>query len=116
MLRVRLASLALACGFMFTLSGCCAFCEDGKLFPRLFRSNHGGGLGLLHGHRGADCECAPGGHMPPILGSAGQSGAIFTSVPSGSSSAIPITNIPVTQTPNAFKAPNAIPTPYVPSN
>lgn len=115
MLRVRLASLALACGFLFSLSGCCAFCEDGKLFPRLFRS-HYNGPGLFSGHRG-ECEC-PGGQMPGMLGSAPHSGPIFTSTPSMSSSTlpIPITNIPVTQPPQTFKVPNAAPTPYSPTN
>ncbi|MSQ95750.1 MAG: hypothetical protein EXR98_14510 [Gemmataceae bacterium] len=109
MFRARLASLALALGFLFTLSGCCAFCEDGKLFPRLF--HHGSRHGVFSGHRG-ECECQGGAHMPPIMGSAQHSGPIFT----GSTGPIPITNIPVTQVPNTFKVPNANPTPYSPTN
>src|SRR5262249_4597210 len=66
MLRLRLASLALATGFLVTLSGCMSTstsCNDGgcRIFQRLFnRTSNRGPTG--HG----DCECQ-GGMLPFML-------------------------------------------------
>ena len=115
MLRLRLASLALASGLMFTLSGCCSFCEDGKFtFPRLFRSNSSSRI-FGHGD-GAECECH-GSHLTGMMDAASMSGPGIT-MPAASSQAvpIPITNIPANQPPQIFKVPQASPTPYVPAH
>ena len=115
MLRLRLALSALACGFMVTLSGCASHCDDGRLFSRLF---HHDGPGLFHSaSRGHECECN-GAHMPPIMDEATMPGAVWHPGASISNPnlPIPITNIPPSQTPNAFKVPNASPTPYSPTN
>ena len=99
MFRNRLASLALACGLLFTISGCCAFCEDGRMFPRLFRST-GYRPGLLTG-RGHECECpAPDGTHGPIL-----------TTPHFPPSPVPITTNP----PLIQKVPQAQSTPYHPN-
>ncbi len=120
MRRIRLASLALACGLLTTLSGCCGFCEDGRLFPRLFRTNyHRPILDRFHGPAGAahpECECMHGPQLPPTDFPAGQ---IITMPPAGMPmSPIPITNIPAAQqqAPNILKVPQAAPTPYFPPN
>ena len=109
MLRLRLASLALASSLLLTLSGCCAFCEDGRLFPRMFNRSSNRAT-----TDGVDCECQrpgwPGGVEVPV----GQGPFI---VPPGAHAnpPIPITNIPATQPP-LFKVPQAPPTPYVPAS
>jgi hypothetical protein len=104
--------MALACGFLITLSGCCSFCEDGKLFPRLFRSNYSG-PGLFQG--GAECECnsTP---VPPIMDSAAFPSPSWSPPRPNPSMPIPITNIPANQPPHLFKIPQAAPTPYAPTN
>jgi hypothetical protein len=124
MRRLRLASLALACGLLSTLSGCCAFCEDGRMFPRLFRSSSQRPiLDRLHGNTGSigayhqpECDCQHGAHMPaPDF----QGGQIFTMPPTGmpvGPTPIPITNIPASQPPNILKVPQAAPTPYFPGS
>ena len=113
MLRRRMAFMALACGFLFTLSGCCTFCEDGRLFPRLFRSNYAG-PGLFHGN--AECECNTMPH-PPIMDSAALPGPSWMPPrPATSQTPIPITNVPGNQPPALFKVPPAAPTPYAPTN
>jgi hypothetical protein len=105
MLRIRLASLALASGLVFTLSGCCSFCEEGRPFPRLF--NHS-----AMSHPTAECECQSS-HLPQMMGDV--QGPILT-MPgaTGQTVPIPITNIPPGQPPAVFKVPTASPTPYVP--
>ena len=106
MLRLRLACLALATGFVFTLSGCYSTCEDGRLFPRLFRSARP----TMHD----DCDCH-NAHMPgPMMDPAAQ-GPIL--MPGATGSTVPIIrNTPPGQPPQVFKVPTAPSTPYVPSN
>ena len=106
MLRLRLASLALASGVLFTLSGCTSSCEREPLFSRLFdRSSSYRPMS----HSSAECECHNlfMGPMPTMMSSQGT----MTTMPSSATS-IPITNIPQGQPPMLFK--NAAPTPYVP--
>jgi hypothetical protein len=113
MLRLRLASLALACGFLLALSGCRSPCDDGGPF-RLFRSNYeGGGLfGGRHRGGGGDCPCS-NGQTPPFMDAAHSGPILTTPTVSNGNVPIPITNIPSSQPPNIFKVP-ATPTPYHP--
>jgi hypothetical protein len=118
MLRSRLASLAVACGLFFTVSGCCSFCEDGRF--RLFRSNYGSGSpGIFSHHQAPPCECNQGA-MPGIFDTASSHGpALMTPTSSNPTMPsptmpIPITNVPTNQPPQVFKLPMAAPTPYVP--
>jgi hypothetical protein len=112
MLRLRLAFLALASGLLFTLPGCCSFCEDGRLFPRLF--NHRSMSMPTHGLPG-ECECHSA-HMPPMMDAAAQGPILTAPGVAGQTVPIPITNFPGNQPPQAFKVPQASPTPYVPAN
>lgn len=110
MLRLRLAFFALASGVLLTLSGCCAFCEDGRLFPRLF-PNHRAFSG-----RPGDCECMHPG-APPFVDGGVVQGPVLTPPPgiAGQTMPIPsITNVPATQPPQVFKVPQAQTTPYTP--
>jgi hypothetical protein len=116
MLRLRLTCLALATGFVFTLSGCYSMCEDGRLFPRLF--NHCSRSGPT---KNGDCECQNGsapwnGPMPgPMMDPAIGKGPIL--MPGTPDSTVPIIrNVPPSQPPQVFKVPTAPSTPYVPSN
>ena len=116
MLRSRLASLAVACGLLVTLSGCCSFCEDGRLFPRLFKSNYQGAqAGSMFGHRAPECECHQGPHMPGIFDTASKHGPVLMTPASNPTMPIPITNVPTNQPPQIFKLPQAAPTPYIPT-
>ena len=115
MLRLRLASLAFAGSLLLTLSGCCSFCEDGRLFPRLFHrtSNSKAMPG------GVDCECHQpgwqhGAGMPTGHGPFVPPAPAMISAPNQHPS-IPITNINPNP-PQLFKVPNAPPTAYVPAN
>jgi hypothetical protein len=108
MLRLRLACLALASGLLFTLPGCCSFCEEGRLFPRLF--NHRS-MSMPTG----ECECHSA-HLPPMMDAAAQGPILTPPAFPGQTVPIPITNLPANQPPQIFKAPQATPTPYVPSN
>ena len=100
MLRIRLASVAVALGMMFTLPGC--FFHDGPLFPRINN--------FFHGHHDAPCECHAG-HLPPELH--GQNGPILM----GPGQTMPtITTVPAASQPNVFKGPSATTTPYFPPN
>jgi hypothetical protein len=114
MLRLRLASLALASGLLFLLSGCASTCEDSRFFPRLFRSNSMS-YPASHGMPG-ECEChnsqfAPGMEMSTLPGPMfPQSAGVNQTMP------IPITNIPPNQPPQIFKVPQALPTPYAPTH
>ena len=116
MLRLRLASLALASSLLLTLSGCCSFCQDGQLFPRLFRNTSWRGGGAV-ATEGVDCECHRG-HWPKGMEVPPGQGPFLA--PPGASFAppppIPITNVPVAQPPQTFKVPQAPPTAYVPGN
>ena len=114
MLRLRLSSLALASGLMFTLSGCCSFCEEGRMFPRLFPSSSMSMSGM-HGMPG-ECECHGAHSMPIGMDSASMPGPMWPvqSVPNASQ--IPITNIPANQPPQIFKIPQAQPTPFNPAH
>lgn len=106
MLRHRLAFLALATGFLFTLSGCCSFCEDGRMFPRLFNHSARSGPAMQ-----AECDCQ-NPHMM-MMDPALSKGPILTTP----GSTVPIiTNVPANQPPQVFKVPTAPTTPYVPSN
>jgi hypothetical protein len=108
MLRLRLAFLALASGLLFTLSGCCSFCEERPLFPRLFsRSSMSRPTG--------ECECHSA-HLPQMMDAAAQGPILTTPGGAGQTVPIPITNFPSNQPPQIFKTPQAPPTPYVPSN
>jgi len=110
MLRLRLACLALTGGLFFTLSGCCSVCEEGRLFPRLFNN-------CSMSRPTGECECRSA-QLPPMMDTGAQ-GPILTT-PGGAGQTvpmpIPITNVPANQPPPFFKAPQATPTPYVPSN
>jgi hypothetical protein len=118
MLRSRLASLAVACGLFFTVSGCCSFCEDGRF--RLFRSNYGsGGQGIFSHHQQPQCECNQGGMpgMPGIFDTTASHGPVMmTPASSNPTMPIPITNVPSSPPPQVFKLPMAAPTPYVPAH
>jgi len=104
MLRLRMASLALASGVLVTLSGCTSTCEREPLFSRLFDRSSSYGS-----RSSAECECHNSfmGPTPTMMPSQGT----MTTMPSSATS-IPITNIPQGQPPQLFK--NAAPTPYVP--
>jgi hypothetical protein len=108
MLRLRSACLALSGGLLFTLSGCCSFCEEGRLFPRLF---HYSSMSRPIG----ECECHSA-HLPQMMDAAAQGPILTTPGVAGQTVPIPITNMPANQPPQIFKAPQAPPTPYVPSN
>lgn len=114
MLRLRLASLALASGVLFTLPGCGIF-GDGPMFPRLFPSRCSSYAPTSHA--GPECEChnAFMGPQPQMMSSA--QGPIFTTPATASATTpIPITNIPATsQPPSIFRVPSAPPTAYVPN-
>lgn len=107
MLRLRLAILALACGFVFTLSGCRSTCDDDRLFPRLFRSNS---MSQPRGH--GECECQHG-QMPHMMESA--QGPILTTPGMAGTTMPTITTVPANQPPVFSKIPLAPATPYVPS-
>jgi len=114
MLRLRLASLALASGFLFMLSGCCSFCEDGRLFPRLFPSTSMSS-GAIHGMPG-DCGCQSS-QFPPGMEMSTLPGPQFPqAVGANQTVPIPITNLPPNQPPQVFKVPQAMPTPYNPTH
>lgn len=113
MLRLRLASLALASSLLLTLSGCCAFCEDGKLFPRLFKRTSQSHPAMM---AGADCEC-PRSHWPRgVEMPVGQGPFLVPPTASYPGTSIPITNVPAGQAPQIFKVPQSPPTAYVPNN
>ena len=113
MLRLRLASLALASGVLFTLSGCCAFCENGQpSFPRLFNRS------ASSAPHSAECECHNAFMAPPptMIGMSSAQGPILMQPSTASAQTpIPITNLPATQPPQMFRVPNAPPTAYVPN-
>ena len=102
MLRLRLAYFALASGFLFTLSGCCSFCEDGRLFPRLFRSNSAPVMGMP-----GDCGCHSA--MLPPTSEMGTGPMLMTP----GSYPVPITNVPSNPPPKILQAQ---PTPFSPTN
>jgi hypothetical protein len=116
MLRLRLASLAVACGLLVSLSGCSSMsgsstCDDGRF--RLFR-NSSFRPGIFHGGQNgtsAECECQ-NGHMMD-----GMHGPLMpTPIGASQTMPIPITSIPpAAQPPQVFKLPTAPATPYVPS-
>ncbi|MBI3822698.1 MAG: hypothetical protein HY289_08460 [Planctomycetes bacterium] len=109
MLRLRLAFFAAASGVLFTLSGCCAFCEDGRLFPRLLPNHR-----ALHSPRHGDCECMHQGH-PAMMEGVVQGPVLTPPNFPGQPTMIPsITNIPANQPPQVFKVPQAQTTPYTP--
>jgi hypothetical protein len=120
MLRLRLASLALASGLLFTTSGCMSTssCDDGgRLFSRLFHSNSAPSYGMP-----GECGCQTGGApfaapMPPIMDSASMPGPMWSSKSSkdGMPLPIPITNVP-NQPPQFPKNLLAQPTPFNPAN
>jgi hypothetical protein len=105
MLRHRLASLALATGLLFTLSGCFSTCEDGRLFPRLFNSSSRSGPAM-------DCECH-NALSPSVMMDPAAQGPILP----GPGANVPIiTTVPANQPPQRFnKVPTAPATPYAPS-
>ncbi|MBM3993751.1 MAG: hypothetical protein FJ303_06310 [Planctomycetes bacterium] len=107
MLRLRLAFVALASGLLFMLSGCCSLCEEGRLFPRLFRHH---ALRQSHGN----CECMHGGS--PVMMDAAHGPTLLTPGTAGTAAPIPIRDVPASQPPQVFKVPQATPTPFVPSN
>ena len=113
MLRLRLASLALASGLLFTLSGCCSFCEDSRLVPRLFNRSS---MSCQNCGQPGGCEC----HSPPMphmMDPAVQGPILTTPGGPGQTVPIPITNLPPNQPPPPnFRVPQASPTPYVPAN
>jgi len=112
MLRLRLASLALASSLLL-LSGCSSLCEDGRMFPRLFnRSSSRPAM-----TEGVDCEChsSPWTKGVPMPMPLGQGPFPAPSMASNGTPPIPITNIPANQPP-IFKVPQAPPTVYVPAN
>ena len=113
MLRIRLASLALAGGLLFTMSGCRTSCEEGGMFSRLFRSYSSTHSGMEGMHGGCDCHSA---HMPQMEGSMVHGPVLTTPGVVGTTVPIPITNIPANQPPQIFKVPQSSPTPYVPTN
>lgn len=118
MRRLRLVSLTLACGLLSTLSGCCTSSEDGRMFPRLFRTNYQRPiLDRIHGSAGIhqpECECMHGAQLPGHDFSGGQ---VMTMPSAGlHTTPIPITNIPAGQAPYILKVPQAAPTPYFPGN
>jgi len=118
MLRSRLASLAVACGLLITLSGCrsSSVCEDDRLFPRLFRSNYAsGGPGIFSHQKQPQCECNQG-QYPGIFDTASSHGPhLMTPTSNPTTMPIPITNVPNSPPPQVFKLPMAAPTPYVPA-
>lgn len=118
MLRLRLASLALASGLLFTLSGCTSTCEDSRLFPRLFRSSSMS-QSAIQGMPG-ECDCQQGVHgahqLPPMMDSASMPGPMWSSQTGPNAVPIPITNIPANQPPQIFKIPQAQPTPFSPAH
>ena len=112
MLRLRLAYLALASGVLFTLSGCCSFCENGRftLFP-----NRTAGYAS---YGGADCDChntfmspAPTMMMQGPVTTMPMTATAQPQMPTQ----IPITDVPTTPRPQLFRVPNAPPTAYVPN-
>ena len=106
MLRLRMTCLALATGFVFTLSGCCSFCEDGRLFPRLFNSSSRSSP-VMHG----ECDCH-NAHSPQMMMEPAAQGPVLMP-----GSTMPtITTIPANQRPQVFKVPTAPTVPYNPSN
>ena len=113
MRRLRLISLGLASSLLLTLSGCCSFCQDGQMFPRLF--NRSSNRAVMASD-GAACECqhqsawSPGVPMP-----VGQGPFLVPSGAPHQPPPIPITNIPPAQ-PQLFKIPQAPPTAYHPGN
>jgi hypothetical protein len=115
MLRSRLASLAVACGLLITLSGCCSMCEDGRL--RLFSgSQRTGSSPGIFSHQQPQCECNQG-HMPGIFDTTSSHGPVLmTPASSNPTMPIPITNMPTMQPPQVFKLPLAAPTPYSPAH
>lgn len=111
MLRLRLASLALASGVVFTLSGCQSSCDSPPLFGRLFdRSSSYRPMS----HSGPECECHNSSFMGPMPTMISSPGSMMTMPPSATQ--IPITNIPTSagQPPLFLKTPSAAPTPYAP--
>ncbi len=105
MLRLRMASLALASGVLFTLSGCYSMCDSGPLFPRL-----SGYAPLSRPHPECECHNSFMGPTPTMISSQGS----MTTMPS-SATQIPVTNIPTGgQPPQLFKSQNAVPGPWVP--
>lgn len=112
MLRLRLASLALASGLLMTLSGCLNTCAE-PMFPRMrsaFASRS-----VIHGEP-VDCECHGAAHMPVPADFASMQGP---QLPPGTvmpmPSPIPVTNVPAGQPPSYFRVPQASPMPYAPT-
>jgi hypothetical protein len=107
MLRLRLACLALATGFVVTISGCCSSpCEDSRLFPRLFNSGFRSGSSM----RG-DCDCH-NSMSPNMMMDPAAQGPIL--MPGATGSTPIIKNAPLGTPPQVFKIPTATTTPYVP--
>jgi hypothetical protein len=114
MLRLRLASLALASGLMLMLSGCNTCSEDGRMFPRLFGTTSmrpAGSYGLP-----GECECHGAHSMPPVMDSASMPGPMWPVQSGPNASQIPITNVPANQPPQMFPVPQARPVPYNPAH
>jgi hypothetical protein len=108
MLRIRLASVALASGLLFLASGCNT-CGEGRFFPRLF-SSHSMSAPSME----SECGCHSA-HLPQMMdGAPGQMMTMPTAA--GQTVPIPITNVPTSQPPQVFKVPMAAPTPYIPSH
>ena len=100
MFRIRLASVALALGLLYTVSGCSS-CRE-PLFPRV--------SGLFNRSQETPCDCQGAGQLPPefaapmpapMLGQGGHSMPTITTVPTNS------------QPPQILKTP-ATTTPYFP--
>jgi hypothetical protein len=111
MLRLRMASLALASGFFIFMSGCASpTCEESRFFPRLFRSNS---MSAAHEMPG-DCGCQHS-QFPPGMDMSALPGPQFPQAAGANQTVpIPITNVPANQPPQVFKIPEATRTPYNP--
>jgi hypothetical protein len=124
MLRLRLALLGLASGLLVTMSGCAGFnstsCSEPRLCGRIFNGNGGNGRLASRHTNGTECECH-GAHMPSMIDYYGSPGPQFVPghMPPGmvmpSPTPIPITNVPMTQPPAAFRVPQAPAVPYAPT-
>jgi hypothetical protein len=99
MLRIRLASVAVALGFLVTLSGCST--HDGPLFPRVHD--------FFVRPSETACECQAGNLPPEFAGQGPVLMAPGQTMPT-------ITTVPSSQPPQSFKAPSATTTPYFPGN
>jgi hypothetical protein len=122
MLRLRLASLALASGLLLTASGCLSSsgcfsssgCDSsGPMFPRLFHRSES--QSAMMG--GTGCECQRSAWPQGVEVPAGQGPFLMPgAVSTPPTSSIPIVNVP-TGTPQSLplKAPPAPPTAYFPN-